>query len=191
MLEQPTLLLRPWRPALEGQAGTLRAWIVEPVTATPLGFASRRAPGSLRWLRWWHRPTVAVHEADDEPLVFTMRAGWSWNPSWRVHDAEGRTVGRVWDELLLDRRDEPLAQLVPGSELGATIYQGRGGQQLACTGWEDEGVRLTFLMHRRDNPFVKMLLLAAALVHNQARLAASWERDQKDPKDQRRGSTVL
>src|SRR5438105_1265369 len=77
----------------------------------------------------------------------------------------GTRVGRVAGPFLLDRRDGRLA--FQRREAGRTLYQDAYGGALAETEARDEGVRLTFLPDGQGSPFVKMLLLAATLVHNE------------------------
>jgi len=164
MLEQPALLLRPMAP---GDAPPRRVWVVDPVTDDVLGSA-RRHEGRSRLARlwWWGRPAIEVRESDDEPLLFTIWPGWGWARRWRVEDAEGTRVGRVVGPFLLDRRDAPLGLL--GREAGRTSYLDMQGDELAEVEVGDEGIRLTFLPDGQVSPFVKMLLLAAALVHHEA-----------------------
>jgi hypothetical protein len=164
MLEQPALLIRPW------QGKPRRAWIVEPGSATRLGFVCRRRPsGPLGWLAWWRRSGLAVHESEDEPLLLTVQQTlFPWR-SWLVRDADGRPVGRVRDHRLLDAFNQPLAELQMEEHSGASAYRDRE-RALAVTRQEEEGVRLTFQPGQRENPFVKMVLLAATLIHNQSAL---------------------
>ena len=167
MLEQSSLLLRPC-PAGDGPA-LRRVGVLDPLTETVLGFAiRRRARGRLAWLRSWAPPVVEVHESDDEPLVFTMRRGWGFGRRWRVEDAEGTSVGRVVGPFLLDRRERPLAFRRPEAERAS--YRDPQGSELATTETGDEGIRLTFRPDGEGNPFVKMLLLAATLIHNETAL---------------------
>lgn len=164
MLEQQSLLLLPWQTGPDA-----RAWIVEPGSSAPLGFVRRRrSSGPLSWLCWWRRSILAVHEYEDEPLLLTLHARLA---SWLVRDADGHLVGRVRGQRLLDGFGYPLAHLQASPD-GAS-YRNRDQHELAVTAREDDGVRLTFLLPEDGNPFVKMVLLAAALVHNQDVLASS------------------
>ena len=108
---------------------------------------------------------IEVRESEDEPLLFTMWPGWGFARRWRVEDAEGARVGRVAGPFLLDRRDGRLA--FQRREAGRTLYQNTRGGALAEAEARDEGIRLTFLPDGQGSPFVKMLLLAATLVHNE------------------------
>jgi hypothetical protein len=156
MLERPALLLRPWRPDGDGRE---RLDVVDPATGAALGVA-RRVAGRPAWLRWWAPPAVSVHESDDEPLLLTLRPGWGGR--WVVHDADGHPVGAVAGARLLDRVGHALARVRrQGDE---TVYADAHGRELA-RGAVDGGVRLTFA-DGPGSPFVRMLLVAAALVHH-------------------------
>jgi hypothetical protein len=156
MLEHPSLLIVP------GKADAGRASIVDPFSTVALGSVRCRAAGPLAWLCWWSRTTLAVHESDDEPLLLTMRQRLG---SWLVRDAEEHPVGRIHGRHLFDAFHQPLAEL--HREEGTGISQYRDGEQeLAIVMREEEGLRVTFQPGPRDNPFVKMVLLAAVLVHN-------------------------
>ncbi|HZT81381.1 MAG TPA: hypothetical protein VFA26_14220, partial [Gemmataceae bacterium] len=94
MLEEQTLLLGPW--AAGGRA------VVAPATGRPLGVVRRQRAARPWWLRWLAGPVLAVHEADDEPLLFTVRRAWGLGRR-EVCDADGRLVGRLRGDRLLDR----------------------------------------------------------------------------------------
>jgi hypothetical protein len=160
MLDQPALLIRPW------QGNPPRAWIVEPGTAALLGSVRWFQPsGPSRWLAPWRQPGLAVHECDDEPLLLTARQTLLPWRSWQVRDADEHPVGRVHGLRLLDVFGQPLASL--HEEGGSSVYRDRE-QILAVTRHEEDGVRLTFQPDERGNPFVRMVLLAATLLHNVA-----------------------
>src|SRR2546430_2061670 len=98
MLEQPSLLLRPWGESAQ-PAGRIR-----PVLAAgePVGFV-RQAPLRVpRWLRWLARRTLHVYELPDSSLVFGLRRSWGWPGRWHLLDAEDRLVGSLHGRALLD-----------------------------------------------------------------------------------------
>ncbi len=165
MLEQPALLLRPRDDDPPG-----RVWIVDPATGALLGSAGRRTGRDrLGWLPWRPRSPVEVREGDDEPLVFTLRRAWAPAPGWRVEDADGALVGRVRGPHLLDGHARRFAALVFVGPQQA-LYRDAQRLELARTESGPGGVRVAFLPPGEGNPFIKMMLLAAALVHNQAAL---------------------
>src|SRR5687768_9765197 len=120
MLEHAVLLIRPCRPHSDRES---RAWVVEPCSAAPVGFARRVRPPGPAWLGWLRPLTLAVHEADDEPLLLTLRRGLGPWPSWHVQDAEGHPVGRVSGQRLHDAHNGLLGFLRPGE---SAIYRGAG-----------------------------------------------------------------
>jgi hypothetical protein len=151
MLEYPTLLLRP-RGASAAQA------ILDATTGALLGCA--------RWQGgpWWERllrPTLAVHEHEDEPLLFTVRRCWSLRPRHEVRDAEGRRVGFLQGPRVRNRFGRELAVLRP--EGGAAAFCAPDGRSLARLTEGALGVQVAFSADTDADPFLKMLLLAAAL----------------------------
>jgi hypothetical protein len=152
MLEHAELLLRPG----DGSAG--RA-IVAADTGAPLGFARWRTPGGP----WWRlRPAVlAVHEHEDEPLLFTVRRGWPLLPWREVRDAEGRRVGYLLGRRVSNRLGRRLAQRLRLAD--RYEFRRADGRALAEVRLGREGARLTFGAEVAPDPFAKMLLLAAAL----------------------------
>jgi hypothetical protein len=153
MLEQRVLLVAPrgagaTQPILDGETGR------------PLGFARRPAPSGP----WWRRlapPVLAVHEEEDEPLVFTVHRTWGLRPRREVRDADGRTVGSLRGSSVWDVAGRPVAELTAAGS-GERIFRGRGGRELARLTPGPEGLRLAFNPDVGD-PFVRMLLLAAVL----------------------------
>src|SRR3954471_16060212 len=111
MLEQQTLLLRPWTSAPDagGAASPIRP-ILAP-NGQLLGFACRPATASgwLGWLGWLARPVLAGHEAEDEPLLFTVHRLCGWTVSWDVHDADDHWVGAFRRRGLQDQLGHFLA----------------------------------------------------------------------------------
>jgi hypothetical protein len=170
MLEQPALLLRP--DGVIGPPASWRVSIDQSQDGAVLGFAERRGGrGRFAWLRWWATPFFEVHEShetDDEPLLLTVRQ--VWGTRWQVQDADGVPVGRLRGGTLLDRKDQPLAVLRRGADRRTASYRDAQQRELAVTVCTAEGVRLTFLPEGDGNPFVKMVLLAATLVHNESAL---------------------
>jgi hypothetical protein len=127
--------------------------------------------GAARWRQarrpWWRRlgrPVLAVHErqgAADEPLVFTVRRCWSLL-AWReVRDAEGLPVGLLLGQRVLNRFGRPVAALERDG--GEWAFRSPDGRPLARLSAAAGGVRVAFEAEVVNEPFVKMLLLAAAL----------------------------
>jgi hypothetical protein len=152
LLEQPVLVVRPVDAS--GRA------IVEDATGKPVGFAHRHT-GRPWWLRWLGVP-LAVHEVEEEPVVFRARRLWTMLPRWRVQDAENETVGTVAGTWLLDKWDRPILRRRPTGASGTVeTTDGRLAAEWAPV---SDGTRVVFHPAVQNEPFVKMLLLAAVLV---------------------------
>src|SRR6266851_3937298 len=102
MLEHPNLLVRPNDTGWD---------IVEPDTGRLLGKARRRLVRSAWGLKWLKRATVDVLEAEDEPLVFTVRRLWGFSPRWEICDADGHRVALVRHARILDAFGQPWAMI--------------------------------------------------------------------------------
>jgi hypothetical protein len=128
--------------------------IVDTVTGAALGHA-----------RWRHRlahSVLEVREAEDEPLVFTMRRG-CWLFGRRVVcDAEGQVVGVIGGSGIHCRWGARLAAQGP-TRTGESRFRGSQGQDLAVIQPGRDVWRVTFSGELEGEPFVKMLVLAAAL----------------------------
>jgi hypothetical protein len=146
LLEQPTLRLHA--PGAGGRR------LLSDDKGAAVGFAVEvRA-----WWPWGR--SLCVHEAFDEPVVFRVRRLWSLRPRWRVVDADGEEVGTVGGPALRDRWDRVLFRRVDGGRAFELVQGGPAAEWLA----NGDGGRLALHAAVRDDPFWKMLLLAAVLV---------------------------
>jgi hypothetical protein len=139
---------------------TLRLSRPGPSGRRPLCDAAGDVVGFVREERGWPwGRTFWVYEAFEEPLVFGVRRLWRLRPRWRVVDADGEEVGTVGGEGLLDRWDHLLFRRAEG---GVFALAGGG----AAAEWRPDGDGGRLVLHEpvRDDPFWKMLLLAAVLV---------------------------
>jgi hypothetical protein len=124
------------------------------------------AVGAARWRRRWRpfgRAVLAVHERQgpgDEPLVFTVRRCWGLLPWREVRDAEGVTVGYLLGPRIYNRFGRQVAAL--GGE-GGPAFRAPDGRALAHLRRAEGGAQVAFEPELLNEPFVKMLLLAAAL----------------------------
>jgi hypothetical protein len=140
--------------------------IVDADSGAPLGHARWEHPRRP----WWcpiSRSVLAVHEYEDEPLLFTVRRCWSLLPRREVLDAEGASVGFLVGPLVYDCHGRQVA--MRHKEIGATVhsyctpYQ-RTLMEVSCV---PKGGRLAFSTNIAGEPFLKMLLLAAALMEEE------------------------
>jgi hypothetical protein len=158
MLEHRVLLLcsRTTSPTGEMPVPTVQL-ILDGESGAALGYACWEPETTCSWRRLFGRGVLAVHEQEDEPLLFTVRRAWSLLPRREVRDAEGQPVGTLLARLVHDRHGHPVAALKDG------LFRDRSQRVLAELTPSAEGLRLTFSDDIADEPFVKMLLLAAAL----------------------------
>src|SRR5205085_1385714 len=91
MLELPSLVLSGWLRANQPDSAH-HGWhrLISDENGAPLGVALWRPLAAPRWLDWALPPRVAVHESDDEPLLFTAQRVWIPLPKWEVRDADSR-----------------------------------------------------------------------------------------------------
>jgi hypothetical protein len=135
--------------------------VLDALTGAPLGFAGWRRGGA--WARWLARPVLEVHESDDAPLVFTVHALWGLSSRWEVRDADGNVIGLLCGPLIKDRFGRNIA-LWEGPADGLGRARDADGFELMTVLVTPEGTRVAFAAEAERNPFLKMLLLAAALV---------------------------
>jgi hypothetical protein len=152
MLEQQLLVLRP-RPAPTPQT------IVEAAGGAPLGFTRWRPAGRLT--RLFLGPVLEVREQDDEPLLFTVRRCWRFAARHQVCDADDQPVGEFDRAQLLDRLGRLFS--VRRREGARVVFRTPSGCPVAEAEPVEEGLRLSFHAAVDNEPFAKMLLLAAVL----------------------------
>ena len=136
MLEHQRLLIGPWIPACgqppvqpqtEGAGEPMRR-IFDSTTGSLLGFASIRSV--FGYCRLFRTSMLEVHEAEDEPLLFTSRCTWGWTRRWLIHDADGGFVGMLRRRSIHDARGR-VATIVDGVDCGATTcFRDLRGQTL-------------------------------------------------------------
>jgi hypothetical protein len=164
MLENGALLLLPG-DALPLEASVAREsvrTVCDALTGEPVGFAVWRKQRSGWLARWLLRPVLAVHEMDDAPLLFTIHQLWGLAPTWEVRDAEGFVLGVLVGSALKDHYGRTLAVCFRVQD-GTQVRDAEGRTLLSLTDTPG-GKKLTFAPEVETNPFLKMLLVAAALV---------------------------
>src|SRR5262249_33473855 len=147
--------------------------IIDAETGTTLGGVYRLVPASA-WRRWLSPTTLAVHEADDEPLVFTLRASWPFGRWWEVADADGHVVGTLHPPgagrsgppgrygAIHGRHGQAVAVWRAGPG-GVQCFCDPAGPELARVAPAAGGRGLTFAEQADGDPFTRMLLLAAVV----------------------------
>jgi hypothetical protein len=165
MLEAQALLVRPWPNRAAGPtAAARRRTISDAATGQPLGFACKQLAGVPLWLHWLAAPVLAVHEAGDEPLLFTVHRFWNLGALWEVRDADGRRVAVVRRGRIEDRLGRSLAVRERATDGTGAWLREPGGPPLATSVQAAGGVCLYFGEALAGEPLVKMALLAASLV---------------------------
>src|SRR5262245_45643245 len=74
---------------------TFRWHVMDPSTGLLVGFAAWQPTDSWCWLSRFGVRRLEVHEAEDEPLLFTAQPGWLRKRRWQICDADGKHVGTI------------------------------------------------------------------------------------------------
>ncbi len=178
MLESRALFVRPAPASRPGNSAGPTAEILDAVTGRPLGTV-RRQPHRERWWAWLVPAALTIHEAGDEPLLFTLRRRWRFSYSWSVLDADDQPIGTLCQVrlvpyaarvvgaaglLILDRYSRLLATLCRSTEAtGEGAVLDPEGVTLATLREQPAGAELTFTPASENEPFLRMLVLAAVL----------------------------
>jgi hypothetical protein len=190
MLEYQALLLRSLQHTQSSQSAHSlpQIAILDAASDKALGAAHRSAPGQF-WSRWLATAAWDIFESEDLSLVFSLRRSWPWSPEWGVQDAEGRCVGTVLcppprvggfrfflsdvrrasfqpvgETRIEDASGYCLARLHERGEVRS--FLSNAGMELASLRRMGNESTLTFAEGNAENPFTRMLLLAAALAIN-------------------------
>lgn len=164
MLEHASLILRRDAAPPNGEINDLKiCWTIsEAASGAALGVAGW-ARGSSRSWNWFGRRILAVHETEDAPLVFTIHRRWGLTSTWEVCDADEQILGRVAGAVVKDRFGRNLA-LLERPRRGPWRVRDLDGRELMTVQKGSEVVQVQFGVAAEGNPFLKMLLLAVALV---------------------------
>jgi len=170
MLEQPSLLLLPWKRGETARPKTViphPGWertIVNPTTNLPIGFATWENVDFQGLLAWMGRKRIRVFETEDESLLMTLHRPWSLFQTWNVFDAEECRVGHWSWKTLRDGFGVRLATLALSGEGLEFNIQGEDGNFWAA--WKDIlglGRHFRFSEAVHHKPFIRMAALAGAL----------------------------
>jgi len=117
----------------------------------------------LGWLECGLR-RFEVCETEDAALLMSIEHGWFSLGRWQVRDAERRRVGTVIGNHLLDDQRSGFAT-IRQENAGASVIRDRQGRELARLESEVNGAQtLRFADDLEANPFLRMVLLAGAVV---------------------------
>jgi hypothetical protein len=149
MLEHAALWIGP------SPGGEARRLIRDSASQQLLGVCKHR-PSSARWFRWLSWPTLEICETADEALLFTIERYWGLRPTWVVRDADERQIGWLrgggaWDAY---------GRLI-GRQASAGRWLSEEGQEVATIQPDGDALMLSYRCD--NNPYARMLLLAAAL----------------------------
>src|SRR5262245_30150067 len=162
MLEQAGLRLTPWiRAALPDPDVCCPVRMVHGLDDALLGFVREtRGPA---WLGCGPR-RLDVCETEDAALLMSIEHGWFGFGKWRVLDAEESRVGGVVGNHLLDEQGSRFATLRPDAA-AVSIIRDRQNRALARLETDATGNQiLNFAENLEVNPFLRMVLLACAIV---------------------------
>ena len=151
MLEASTLLIRRVAEGCD---------ILEPESDRPLGIARPRPPLFSWVMGWFQRRAVDVFEAEEEPLVFTLRRLWGFSRKWEICDADGNRVALVKRGQIYDAFGRPWATMESRHD---EISFGAGERQFAQARRTPSGLHISFARDLQNHPLTKMSLLGAIL----------------------------
>src|SRR5262249_25067444 len=106
------------------------------------------------------RATVDVFEADEEPLVFTVRRLWGFSPKWEICDADGNRVALVQRGRILDAFGSHWATMESTND---GINFCARGRQFAQARRTSNVIHMMFAPDLQDQPLTKMSLLGDIL----------------------------
>lgn len=162
MLESASLLLLPW--TLEAgipETGACTRGVLDGTTAAPLGLV-RSAGLSRSWLTWLWPYRLEVFETEDAALLLTLTRTWGLLRMWDLYDADGNRVGSIYPPVLLDAEGLRRGYLHLREQRGE--FLGLAAQRLADFEIDaTAALHLHFAADLEPNPFLRMLLLGAAL----------------------------
>ncbi len=161
MLELSCLVIGPWKPPGPQKRHHWYRTLRDASSGAEAGVAIWQSSG-LRWLRFLWPVQLAVHESEDEPLLFTVQKLWTPWPRWTVQDADLRTVGTVGPPWLFDPQRRRVGKMESNAR-GDLHFLAAEGQELAVLSGNEER-QLRFKETVMDEPFLKMLVLAGALL---------------------------
>lgn len=164
MLELSSLLLQWWTPLPNVPPSTepiLGRLILNPADGVTVGIVRQR-PIVPSWKFWRPQAGFDVFETDDHPLLFSVQRIWALGRFCDVRDAEGHLVGRFDRGRVQDAYGWGWAAVERDPRQRMLGFRDRA-QELAALTTAGSGEILVFRAALGENPFSRMLLLAAAL----------------------------
>jgi hypothetical protein len=156
MLEQDELLIQP--PDERGR------WLIVASSAGEVAGYATLLPRPGWWAELLVPVVMAVRESGDEPLLLTLRRRWLLSAWHEVREAEEQRVGRVLGPVIQNASLIPCAYHRQERE-GTARIENVQGATLARLHRHKMGLSLVFEPTLEEDPFLKMLLLASALVN--------------------------
>ncbi len=161
MLEHPSLWLSALTQAWSAPAVGVRGPVRLVLSADSQMLLGHLAFTPRRWWQWFHGPGFAAYEQPDASLVFTARRlGWLGG-TLAVADADNRPVAVVYGAYVLSPAGAFWAYHQPGSHGTAGQLLSPAGEELARWEASGPGIVLRYLPAVREEPFLKMGILAA------------------------------
>ncbi len=181
MLENDGLLLQSWidlsavpSAHLDLARKSPARSICDPDSGSFLGFVRPRLSPSDGWLPWRSRQIFDIFETEDASLLLTLHSPRLLSWTWEVRDAEESRVGFLCRDALLDRQGLQFGKTCSSRYRKRGSFVSRHGMQLAAFEIDDDQCLLIFDESVVGLPFVRMILLAAALTvleeHSDVRL---------------------
>jgi hypothetical protein len=163
MLESPSLWLSAaiatW-PADLPRTGRWLRWVLAADTRGPLGYVA--VTPSRGW-PWAARGGIAAYESPDGSLLFTARpSGWLRRRTV-VSDPDGYRVASIRGPHVVGRSNRIVALRRDAAGARAGVFVGPLGIEVGHWRPDGTGTIIAFTDVLRDEPFVKMGLLAAVL----------------------------
>jgi hypothetical protein len=162
MLEHHAFFLPPWN--VESPRQKTRT-ILDGKRTNVLGFAEWRRRPAFLGLSWLRRPVAQIYETEDRSLVCTVLS--RWGRRWEVVDAEERSVG-AFSTTASAQIEDPFGRRmisiarIPRS--GRVLLSELNGAEIGAITLSDDGTRMELDAAWECNPFVKMVLLSAAIL---------------------------
>lgn len=172
MLEQDKLIVGTWsRPESTAadfeQGDVIRQRPVTAPTGMALGLVREITPRSLPLARWFSRSIWSIVENPDDSLLMTVHHPWGWVKPWEVFSAEDHLISVIDAGDIFDVSGLRSARVMADALNRWTIRNSEGDVIGVFRRLEGGEVEIDFDSAIRGLPFVKMTVLAAALIETE------------------------